>query len=653
MKASGASLLFEQKGVSFQAIDAVFEGLKEGFEDGFVIARGCAASAPSEAELRYFFIIQGKPYTAAAIQGQGIEATSQVTSIEDFFCWYKSVGVADVEVYKADKKVLLCLLVRISYGPALSFTTADLAPEEVIENMEGKGKDAVIAVSDVAGVSELWHFVIFVGGKVAYTTLLAEDAAQEVESPADRLISYIMSADKGSPLLVEIYVDTKISPAEDRKEFEEGSITGQYLGAPELEVLSGDEPESEATVEVPAAEVVEEAPLLAEAAEIESEPTLEDGILKEEDFEELDLEAIDEAEETEAASKEGADSSEESLDDLLRELPEELPDEESFSMETLPDEFAEVSMEELSDTFEDTDEGELDVLESVVEDGAESLAGDSFEVDASLDDEPIAETLPEVVATKEDDLGEAFIGDEAEGFTLEDNSPDATEDTTQTLEDDIGGVDFIGDDTTSDDAALEATFDMGEAEEKPEELASDELASDAEDLPLEDVEMEEVLPETSADTAPEVEVEIEVEDVVEAESTQDAPVAEEKPSEKSESFTPLPIEDDMSQRQPKAHPLSATLTVKDGVVYTLGSITNIGKEDSSEIKLDGMLAPKKLAAVIRGKDSFKVVKKGGGKSALKVNEEKVDEEKELKDGDTIEAGSLSLKFTVLQTQDPE
>jgi len=261
MKASGASLLFEQKGLPFKGLDAFFDGLKAGFEDGFVLARRGDA-------LRYFFVIQGKPYIAAVIDG----GAARVTSIEDFFSWYRCVETADIEVYKADKKVLLCLLVRIHYSPELSFTTDQMAPEEVIENMEGKGKDAVIAVSDAGGESGLWHFVIFVGGKVAYATLLGEGGVgTEEESPADRLISYIMSADKGTPLLVEIYVDTQITPAADAMAFEDKGITGQYLG-----FADGLPPASEAVFEAepPAEPEAGQALEPAFGAEAGSEPEL-------------------------------------------------------------------------------------------------------------------------------------------------------------------------------------------------------------------------------------------------------------------------------------------------------------------------------------------------------------------------------------------
>ena len=74
MKASGTSLIFEEKSVDVQSIDACFDGLKGAMEDGYVLAR-------SGNVFRYFFIIQGKPYTGAVIEG----AKSSVTQIEEFF----------------------------------------------------------------------------------------------------------------------------------------------------------------------------------------------------------------------------------------------------------------------------------------------------------------------------------------------------------------------------------------------------------------------------------------------------------------------------------------------------------------------------------------------------------------------------------------
>jgi len=255
MKASGASLVFEQKAVPFESIDAFFEGLRRTLEDGFVLAR-------SENVLRYFFVIQGKPYVAAVID----DTTARVTSIEEFFLWFRNLKVADIEVYKADKKVLLCLLVRINYNPELSFTTDQMTPEEVIENMEAKGKDAVIAVSDAEGENDRWHFVIFVGGKVAYTTLLTEAGAKTSgESPADRLISYIMGVAGGTPLLIELYIETKIIPAADAKPFEEGSICEQYLGLAAEAVTDPATAESESPAE-PESALEEEIELAPESS---------------------------------------------------------------------------------------------------------------------------------------------------------------------------------------------------------------------------------------------------------------------------------------------------------------------------------------------------------------------------------------------------
>lgn len=667
MKASGASLLFEQKGVPFHSVDAIFEGLKGVLEDGFVIARGKDA-------LRYFFVIQGKPYISAVIEGD----KTRVASMEDFFLWYRGEAAADIEVYKADKKVLLCLLVRLNYGPALSFTTDKMAPEEVIENMEGRGKDAVIAVSDAGGDSDLWHFVIFVGGKVAYTTLLSEETTDE--SPADRLISYIMHTAKGIPLLVEIYIDTKIAPAADAKEFEEGSIVEQYLGTtPEAEAATGLTPEAgfmpEAGIKLEPEVEIDEAgavPLEGEvfpSVEMASEEPPETAHEAEEDVEPstaLEQEAEQEIEEvvsvSEAIEKEPSEEAELGEEDFLEEpaplaadeagvelggsgeefleeLPEELAGEEPITEDALTDEFAELSMEELSETFDEQEESEEGGLEAGADEGTLGLTGNEALGEDVVEDESVEETLPEA---EEDELGVSFTGSEPEDvifedelvsedepvlepggeFTLEDKSPIAEDEEIEFPDEEI--IEEEG------DAEQDSAFDMEDAvaedtgDEFKGDLVTDDTGADAEEQsPAEElVETPEAAPEELQESLPE------------------------EPTPEDATFTPLPIEDDMGQRQPKGHPLSATLTAKDGTEYTLGSITNIGKEDGSEIKLEGMLAAKKLASIIRGKDFFTVVKKGGGKSALKVNGAKVEGELELKDGDVIDAGNLSLKLKV-------
>ncbi|VAW35504.1 hypothetical protein MNBD_DELTA02-551 [hydrothermal vent metagenome] len=745
MKASGASLLFEQKGLPFKGLDAFFDGLKAGFEDGFVLARRGDA-------LRYFFVIQGKPYIAAVIDG----GAARVTSIEDFFSWYRCVETADIEVYKADKKVLLCLLVRIHYSPELSFTTDQMAPEEVIENMEGKGKDAVIAVSDAGGESGLWHFVIFVGGKVAYTTLLGEgDVGTEEESPADRLISYIMSADKGTPLLVEIYVDTQITPAADAMAFEDKGITGQYLG-----LADGLPPASEAVFEAepPAEPEAGKALEPAFGAEAGSEPELEmpepdtlpggestlngestpdgaltpDGGLSGEAVDEdvlpqgagaLELEvgegagepfmeSTDQAQESgvgrEPEPLQGAESEplragpeEEGLEEAAglsaeepgqgragdgEEFPEELleevsaeftMEEESFTAESLPGEFAGLSIDELSESFDPPggdeagkgeeggdlppagakdDDGiltgnvtELQAQVKETEAGQEVSGPEAGADDLLAGNAPVTGNAPEVPFLSEDPSLEEDPFSADEGFTFEEDTsvdsedPDGSslspegafaEEPLLTQED--AGQDIIED---LEDSGIETTFGL------------DDSAGFTEDTPEFEV-------EESGGEVVRGREEAAAQESAAGEATGDGPgavIPEEEPQagasavQKDSFFKPLPIEEDMGQRQPKAHPLTATLTGKDGVVFTLGSITNIGKEEGSEIKLEGMLAARKLAAIIRGKDSFKVVKKGGGKSALKVNGDKVDGELELKDGDTLEAASLSLKFSVVRS----
>jgi len=347
-----------------------------------------------------------------------------------------------------------------------------------------------------------------------------------------------------------------------------------------------------------------------------------------------------------------AGDGEEFPEELLEEVSAEFTmEEESFTAESLPGEFAGLSIDELSESFDPPGGDEA---------GKGEEGGDLPPAGAKDDDGILTGNVTELQAQViETEAGQEVSGPEAGADDLlagnapvTGNAPTFEEDTSVDSEDADGsslspqedaGQDIIED---LEDSGIETTFGL------------DDSAGFTEDTPEFEVEESGGEAARGREEAAAQESAAPAQESAEGEVTGDGPVAvipEEEPQagasavQKDSFFKPLPIEEDMGQRQPKAHPLTATLTGKDGVVFTLGSITNIGKEEGSEIKLEGMLAARKLAAIIRGKDSFKVVKKGGGKSALKVNGDKVDGELELKDGDTLEAASLSLKFSVVRS----
>lgn len=103
-----------------------------------------------------------------------------------------------------------------------------------------------------------------------------------------------------------------------------------------------------------------------------------------------------------------------------------------------------------------------------------------------------------------------------------------------------------------------------------------------------------------------------------------------------------PEMEEVKKNARKRASLTASVVLDDGTDYPLGSITTIGKDEAADIKVEGMLMGKRHAVIIRGKEFFRIIKKGGI-SAIKVNDEKVDE-KILKDNDVIDIGNFKLTF---------
>lgn len=104
----------------------------------------------------------------------------------------------------------------------------------------------------------------------------------------------------------------------------------------------------------------------------------------------------------------------------------------------------------------------------------------------------------------------------------------------------------------------------------------------------------------------------------------------------------------------KAAPKPAQAAEKIGVITSIdGSdmgefelskkLTKIGKADTSEIKLSGMLMGATAATISRRPSGY-TISFAGGLSKLKVNGEVVKDSVTLKDFDTIEVGSFKFQF---------
>ncbi|MEE9614504.1 MAG: FHA domain-containing protein [Thermodesulfobacteriota bacterium] len=106
---------------------------------------------------------------------------------------------------------------------------------------------------------------------------------------------------------------------------------------------------------------------------------------------------------------------------------------------------------------------------------------------------------------------------------------------------------------------------------------------------------------------------------------------------------PVPAKEEEKEKEKIPRAVHTTAFVlDDGTEFPLGSVTTIGSGDDADIKLQGVMMARKHAVVVRGKDIFKIIKKGT-LAPLKINGEKA-EEHVLKDGDVVEVGGHTLTF---------
>jgi pSer/pThr/pTyr-binding forkhead associated (FHA) protein len=73
-------------------------------------------------------------------------------------------------------------------------------------------------------------------------------------------------------------------------------------------------------------------------------------------------------------------------------------------------------------------------------------------------------------------------------------------------------------------------------------------------------------------------------------------------------------------------------------------ITTIGKDDAALIRIKGFFAPKVAALVNRRKEGY-FINPSSGKD-LKINDQKVAQRYDLKDGDIVEIGDLKMQFYI-------
>jgi pSer/pThr/pTyr-binding forkhead associated (FHA) protein len=78
-------------------------------------------------------------------------------------------------------------------------------------------------------------------------------------------------------------------------------------------------------------------------------------------------------------------------------------------------------------------------------------------------------------------------------------------------------------------------------------------------------------------------------------------------------------------------------------------ITTIGKDDAALIHLKGFFAPKVAALVNRRKEGY-FINPSSGKD-LKINDQKVAQRYDLKDGDIVEIGDLKMQFYIKEKKE--
>ena len=86
-----------------------------------------------------------------------------------------------------------------------------------------------------------------------------------------------------------------------------------------------------------------------------------------------------------------------------------------------------------------------------------------------------------------------------------------------------------------------------------------------------------------------------------------------------------------------------------GEIQLTKKLTKIGKAETSEIRLGGLLMPSTAATISRRPNGYAITTTGG--KTVKVNNEAIQESRYLKDFDTIEIGSYKFQFYTQESED--
>jgi hypothetical protein len=144
------------KACPFSELDSLLEMVPSEMHDGYI-------TACNENTTRYLFVIEGKLYCGAVQDPTG----KRKTNVEDFFTHYKATGSADIELFKADKKLLLCMLAMFAHKPDQTFTTDIVNLEDVVKKLEEQEKNIVMCLSSDPDSDVKRGYGIFIKGKAA------------------------------------------------------------------------------------------------------------------------------------------------------------------------------------------------------------------------------------------------------------------------------------------------------------------------------------------------------------------------------------------------------------------------------------------------------------------------------------------------------
>jgi len=86
-----------------------------------------------------------------------------------------------------------------------------------------------------------------------------------------------------------------------------------------------------------------------------------------------------------------------------------------------------------------------------------------------------------------------------------------------------------------------------------------------------------------------------------------------------------------------------------GEIQLTKKLTKIGKAETSEIRLGGLLMPSTAATISRRPNGYAITTTGG--KTVKVNNQAIQESHFLKDFDTIEIGSYKFQFYTQESED--